>query len=107
MERALPNAWKSAPLSVRPPNRQSRSALPGIGPGQCFLLRLETMTIRPMETTMTIALKTASYGTVHIAVATMIAYLLTGDIAAAIGIGLIEPVVQTGVFAVHEMIWRR
>ena len=56
---------------------------------------------------MTIALKTASYGTVHIAVATMIAYLLTGDIAAAIGIGLIEPVVQTGVFAVHEMIWRR
>lgn len=49
--------------------------------------------------------KTLSYGMVHIMVATTIAYLLTGNFTAALGIGLIEPMVQTIVFAVHEMIW--
>lgn len=49
--------------------------------------------------------KTLSYGMVHIMVATTIAYLLTGNFTAALGIGLIEPMVQTMVFAVHEMIW--
>ena len=54
---------------------------------------------------MKLVAKTASYGAVHVAVATTLAYLLTGDVAAAIGIGLIEPIVQTGVFAVHERLW--
>lgn len=54
---------------------------------------------------MRLLLKTATYGMTHIAVATTIAYLLTGDIMAAIGIGLIEPIVQTGVFALHEQLW--
>ncbi len=56
---------------------------------------------------MALALKTTSYGIVHVAVATTIAYLLTGNLAVAVGIGLIEPIAQTGVFAVHEIIWRR
>jgi len=38
-------------------------------------------------------------------VAITVAYLLTGNITAAVGIGLIEPLVQTGVFALHERIW--
>jgi len=52
-----------------------------------------------------LALKTASYGVLHVLVATTIAYLLTGNAAAAAGIGLIEPIVQTGVFALHERLW--
>lgn len=54
---------------------------------------------------MKLAMKTASYGIVHVAVATTVAYLLTGDFALALGLGLIEPIVQTGVFAIHERIW--
>ena len=56
---------------------------------------------------MKLAMKTASYGIVHVTVATAVAYLLTGDIAVAVGIGLIEPIVQTGVFALHESLWER
>ncbi len=52
-----------------------------------------------------LAMKTASYGAIHVMVATSIAYLLTGDFAAAAGIGLLEPIVQTGVFAIHEQLW--
>lgn len=54
---------------------------------------------------MRLALKTASYGAIHVCVATTIAYVLTGNLTAALGIGLIEPIVQVGVFAVHERLW--
>jgi uncharacterized membrane protein len=56
---------------------------------------------------MKLFLKTLSYGMTHIVVATTIAYILTGNLAAAVGIGLIEPVVQTGVFALHDWLWER
>ncbi len=54
---------------------------------------------------MRLAMKTSSYGITHIAVATTVAYVLTGNLAAAIGIGLIEPIIQTGVFSLHEYLW--
>lgn len=54
---------------------------------------------------MRILAKTASYGILHILVATAVAYSLTGNMAIALGIGLIEPIVQTFVFSIHEMIW--
>ena len=54
---------------------------------------------------MRLAMKTASYGVIHVTVATGVAYLLTGNFTAALGIGLIEPIIQTGVFAVHEKLW--
>ncbi len=57
------------------------------------------------EQIMRLALKTGSYGIVHIAVATGVAYALTGDLAIALGIGLLEPIVQTVVFAIHERVW--
>ncbi len=56
---------------------------------------------------MKLLLKTLSYGATHIVVATMVAYALTGDLLTAIGIGLIEPIVQTGVFAVHDWLWEK
>jgi len=54
---------------------------------------------------MRLLLKTTSYGITHIAVATAFAYALIGDLTAAIGIELIEPIIQTGVFSVHEHLW--
>ena len=54
---------------------------------------------------MRLAMKTTSYGITHIVVATAVAYALTGNLAVAIGIGLIEPIVQTGVFSLHEYLW--
>ena len=56
---------------------------------------------------MRIILKTLTYGATHVTVATTIAYLLTGNLTAAIGIGLIEPLVQTFVFSFHEYLWER
>ena len=56
---------------------------------------------------MRLFLKTVSYGTIHIMVATTVAYMIVGDLTMALGIGLIEPVVQTGVFAIHEHFWER
>ncbi|MAR56786.1 MAG: hypothetical protein CMM93_06345 [Rickettsiales bacterium] len=52
-----------------------------------------------------LALKTFSYGILHMAVAINVAYLISGDWFIAFGIGLIEPFVQTGVFAVHDWLW--
>ena len=54
---------------------------------------------------MRLLLKTLSYGTLHIIVAVAIAYMITGNLTMAISIGLIEPIVQTGVFAIHDYLW--
>ncbi|MFN4287420.1 MAG: DUF2061 domain-containing protein [Brevundimonas sp.] len=55
-----------------------------------------------------IALKTLSYGVMHFAVAVGVAFVLTGgNLALALAIGLIEPLVQTVFFTVHDRIWAR
>lgn len=54
---------------------------------------------------MRLVFKTLSYGSMHVVVAVLVAYAITGDFIQSLGIGLIEPIVQTGVFAVHEMVW--
>ncbi len=51
--------------------------------------------------------KTASYWLVHISVAVTVAWALTGNLAAAMAIGLLEPTVQAFVFYFHEMLWER
>lgn len=56
---------------------------------------------------MRLLFKTLSYGAVHIVVATSVAYALTGDLLTSIGIGLIEPIMQTGVFALHDWLWEK
>jgi len=52
-------------------------------------------------------LKTISYGITHFCVATAVAYVITGDIIMSLGIGLIEPIIQTGVFAIHDYLWEQ
>lgn len=54
-----------------------------------------------------VALKTITYGVMHFAVAVAVAYALLGDIRAALAIGIIEPLVQTVFFTLHDRIWNR
>lgn len=56
---------------------------------------------------MRLAAKTLSYGLVHVTVAASVAFVLTGNWAIALGIGLLEPVVQTLVYPLHEKLWER
>lgn len=54
-----------------------------------------------------IALKTVTYGVMHFVVAVSVALALTGDWRIALAIGLIEPLVQTVFFTMHDRIWTR
>ena len=51
--------------------------------------------------------KTSTYAVMHFCVAVSVAYVLTWDIRIALGIGLVEPLVQTAAYAVHERGWAR
>lgn len=52
-------------------------------------------------------MKTLSYGTLHFAVGFGVTYALTGEVAIAFGVALIEPAVNTVVFYFHEKAWAR
>jgi uncharacterized membrane protein len=52
-------------------------------------------------------MKTMSFAVMHFTVAFAIAYALTGSIAIATGIGLIEPFANSIAFFFHERLWRR
>ena len=54
-----------------------------------------------------IALKTVTYGLMHFAVAVAVAFALTGSLRTALAIGVIEPLVQTVFFTLHDRIWSR
>lgn len=53
------------------------------------------------------ALKTLTYGLMHFSVAVTVAYAVTGSWAAALGVGIIEPLIQTGFYNLHEKLWAR
>jgi uncharacterized membrane protein len=52
-------------------------------------------------------LKTLSFAVLHFGVAFSVAYALTGSVAIATGIGLIEPVANTVAFYFRERAWQR
>jgi uncharacterized membrane protein len=52
-------------------------------------------------------LKTATFASVHFAVAFTVAYALTGSIAVAGAIALIEPAANTVAYFLHERAWAR
>lgn len=56
---------------------------------------------------MRLILKTCSYSVMHMIVAISVAYILSGDWVVAISIGLIEPIVQTFFYFVHESSWKK
>jgi uncharacterized membrane protein len=51
------------------------------------------------------ALKTVSYALMHLGVAMTVAFALTRNWHAALAIGLIEPMVQTLAYSLHERAW--
>jgi uncharacterized membrane protein len=53
------------------------------------------------------SLKPFTYSTMHLVVAVSVAFVLTGDWKIALGVGLIEPVVQTFAYMAHEHVWNR
>ena len=78
-----------------------------MGDGLCWFLIFNNFMSAVMENNLRLAKKTLSYGIVHIIVATLVAYAITGSWVLAFSIGLIEPIVQTAVFAVHDFVWER
>jgi uncharacterized membrane protein len=54
-----------------------------------------------------VAAKSVTYGLMHFVVAVTVAFALTRDWRVSLAIGLIEPLVQTVFFTVHDRIWTR
>ena len=54
-----------------------------------------------------IVLKSTTYCLMHLTVAMTVAYALTRDWRAALAIGILEPLVQTVFFTVHDRLWAR
>lgn len=52
-------------------------------------------------------LKTSTYAVMHFVVAVAVAYGLTQNWQIALGIGFIEPIVQTVAYTIHERMWDR
>ncbi|MDO4236727.1 DUF2061 domain-containing protein [Pseudomonas sp.] len=51
--------------------------------------------------------KTASYYVMHMAVAALVAYAVTGNVWMALTLSLLEPTVQAVAFFFHEKAWAR
>ena len=55
----------------------------------------------------TMLMKTGSYYLIHISVAAMVAYAVTGNLWASLTLSLLEPTVQAVAFFFHEKLWER
>lgn len=51
--------------------------------------------------------KTLSYYFMHITVAMLVAYLVTGNLIMAVTLSLLEPTVQAFAYFFHEKIWNK
>lgn len=56
---------------------------------------------------MDMKFKALTYGLMHFSVAVTVTFLLTGSVAAALSIGVVEPMVQTVAYTFHEKLWTR
>ncbi len=52
-------------------------------------------------------MKTGSYYLIHICVAALVAYAVTGNLIASLTLSLLEPTVQAVAFFFHEKAWQR
>ncbi|MFN3437450.1 MAG: DUF2061 domain-containing protein [Acidovorax sp.] len=55
----------------------------------------------------TMLMKTGSYYVIHICVAALVAYAVTGNLWASLTLSLLEPTVQAVAFFFHEKAWDR
>ncbi|MBT0571086.1 DUF2061 domain-containing protein [Curvibacter sp. CHRR-16] len=67
------------------------------------MTRIRTLAYQNKLTLM----KTGSYYIVHICVAAMVAYAVTGNLLASLTLSLLEPTVQAVAFFFHERAWNR
>ena len=51
--------------------------------------------------------KTGSYYVIHVCVAALVAYAVTGNLWASLTLSLLEPTVQAVAFFFHEKAWER
>ena len=65
---------------------------------------IDRMTLIRKNTTLA---KTITFAMVHFTVAFSIGYLLTGSIAIASALALVEPLANTAAYYVHERLWAR
>jgi uncharacterized membrane protein len=76
-----------------------RSDRPGDAPASGRPARRWLPRLRPS------AFKPLTYSAMHLSVAIAVAYALTHDWRIALGVGVIEPMVQTVAYMVHEKAW--
>lgn len=55
----------------------------------------------------TMLLKTSTYYVIHVTVAALVAYAVTGNLVASFTLSLLEPSVQAVAFFFHEKAWAR
>lgn len=51
--------------------------------------------------------KTATYYVMHITVAMVVAYAVTGNLMTSIALSLLEPTIQAFAFFAHEKVWQK
>lgn len=51
--------------------------------------------------------KTATYGALHVVVAFMVGWLVSGDVHIGLGVAMLEPLAQIGAFYFHEKFWQK
>lgn len=85
----------TARLQIMAPEEQSRAH------GQCGHSHALPRSLKQ------IALKSMTYGAMHFVVAVAVAFALTRDWRVSLAIGIIEPLVQTVFFTLHDRIWTR
>ena len=69
--------------------------------------QLTSLAMLPLKRLPRPFIKTMTYSLMHLTVAVSVAYALTGNLAVALGIGLIEPAVQTFAYSLHERAWAK
>jgi uncharacterized membrane protein len=63
--------------------------------------------IRPAVKERGVMTKTMSFAAVHFTVAFTVAYLMSGSLLVGGAIALVEPVVNTVAYHLHEKVWKR
>ena len=51
--------------------------------------------------------KTATYGAMHFTVAVLVAFFVTRSWVTALSVGILEPMIQTVFYNIHEYLWGR
>jgi len=84
-----------------PADRAGDAAMPSGGSARRRRLSRLFGRLRPAT------LKPVTYSIMHLCVAISVAFALTGDWRIALGVGVIEPIVQTAAYVLHEKAWSR